>query len=227
MKRSELQEKLVALYLRLNGYFTTGLIIHSPNTKEVEGEIDIIGVRFKGHRQPDREIECSPNLMIPDESEIDIIIGEVKGKKTSLQFNESLRLHPSRVKKLFDWIGCVEYDNDLIDKFTKIITPKEIQNSSSFDTLTKNNLSIRPILFAPDRKPPRNNQVRFIHGNEIINYCWNCFRPDNQRDECSTDYKAINNWGEQFEQLLGYFKNQDKKDSGDISDLYTHFKITD
>ena len=44
MKRSELQEKLVALYLRLNRYFTTELIIHSPNAKEVEGEIDIIGV---------------------------------------------------------------------------------------------------------------------------------------------------------------------------------------
>jgi hypothetical protein len=229
MKRSALQEKLVALYLRLNGYFTTGLILHSPNDNEVEGEIDIIGVRFRGHSQPDRVIDCSELLEIPKDSEIDIIVGEVKGSKKALQFNESLRLYPDRLQKLFKWIGIINAEDmkNIIDEFIEIVTPREIQSSKSFPAIPKNNFTIRPILFAPDRPQPRDNQAKYIQGDELINYCWKCFRPEYRRQTCETDYKAVNNWGEQFERLVGYFKDKDKKEPGDVTELYQHFKIED
>lgn len=229
MKRSALQEKLVALYLRLNGYLTTGLIIHSPNDTEVEGEIDIIGVRFRGHSQPDRIIGCSEILEIPNDSKIDIIIGEVKGKLKNLQFNESLRDYPNRLKKLFNWIGIIDEKDmeNLIEKFIEIITPKEIQSSESFHVISINNITIRPILFAPDRPLPRRNQIKYIHGLELVNYCWECFRPGNRRGSCETNYKAVSNWGEQFERLLGFFKDTDRQKPDTIDELYKHFNIED
>lgn len=225
MKRSDLQEKLVALYLRLNGYLTTGLIIHF--SKEIGGEIDIIGVRFQGHQQPDREISSSNFLEIPNNTKIDLIIGEVKGKKAALQFNESLRLNPDRVKKMINWIGCIDNDDETINEFQKLIEPLAIENSNSFKKMERNGVSVRPIIFAPDRNAPRPNQIKFVHGAELINYCWSCLRPAKQRIECSTDYKAINNWGEQFENILGYFKNKNKKEPGMMDDLYQHFNIKD
>jgi hypothetical protein len=229
MKRSALQEKLVALYLRLNGYMTTGLILHSPNDYEVEGEIDIIGARFRSHSQPDRVIGCSDILEIPTDSEIDIVVGEVKGRKEQLQFNESLRLYPDRLEKLFKWIGIINANNmkSVVNEFIEIVTPREIQSSKSFPVIPKNNFTIRPILFAPDRPQPRNNQIKYIQGEELINYCWKCFRPEYRRKTCETDYKAVNNWGEQFERLVGYFKDKDKKEPGNVAELYQHFEIED
>jgi hypothetical protein len=224
MEKKDLQEKLVALYLRLNGYFTTGLILHSKNDTQVNGEIDIVGVRFKGHKQIKREIESSSLLRIPTTS-IDIIIGEVKGGHYQLQFNDSLKHNTDSIKELFDWIGCIDYDDDLINNFKELITPKKIQNSDEFMSIINNNTSIRPIVFAPDRPLPKNNQIRYIHGKELIDYCWNCLRPKEVRPNCSTNYIAINNWGEQFESLIGYFKNHDKKDAGSMKDLYEHFNL--
>jgi hypothetical protein len=74
MTRSHIQEKLVALYLRLNGYTTSGLILHSPEDESVEGEIDLIGVQFIHHSQPDRIIGCSEELDIPSDSFVDILV---------------------------------------------------------------------------------------------------------------------------------------------------------
>ena len=51
-EKSTIQEQLATLYLRLNGYFTTGYIIHTSKN-DIEGELDIIGVRFPYHKQDD------------------------------------------------------------------------------------------------------------------------------------------------------------------------------
>lgn len=227
ISKSNLQEKLVALYLRLNGYMTTGLILHSPNDKAVEGEIDIIGVRFLNHKQPDRVIECAKELEIPNDVRIDIIIGEVKGGKNPLQFNDSVRIYLERVKKLFQWIGISE-DKDLdnlVISFMNEIQVKEIQKPSPFPIIRHSDVSIRPILFAPDKTLQKHNQLRFINGKELITFCWNCFRPENRRETCETDYQAMNNWGEQFERLVGYFKNLNIQSPGVIKDIYDHFKV--
>lgn len=226
-KKSNLQESLVALYLRLNGYTTTGLILHSPKDEAVAGEIDIIAVRFSEHKQLDRIIECSSELEIPNDTRIDIIVGEVKGGTYPLQFNESLRLHDERVTKLFQWIGICQDDdlNKLSKTFMSKIQVQEIQKPDPFPIIRYSDISIRPILFAPDRTVQRNNQIKFISGIELISFCWNCFRPEYRRVTCETNYRAINNWGEQFERLVGYFKNRDKNTAGVIDDLYDHFRV--
>lgn len=85
--KSQFQERLVSLYLRLNGYLQTGYIPHSEKWGEAGTDIDRIGLRFPLHSQREREIECCPLLNIPKDS-IDIIIAEVKNE--SLKFNESI-----------------------------------------------------------------------------------------------------------------------------------------
>ena len=76
MTKSELQEQLVRLFLRLNGYLTSGLIIHSSQKGNNKTELDIVAVRFPNHKQIDRRVECSKYMDYPTDS-IDIIIGEV------------------------------------------------------------------------------------------------------------------------------------------------------
>ena len=230
MTKNNLQEKLVALYLRLNGYLTTGLIIHSPHQQEIEGEIDLIGVRFNFHSQMDRMIECADELEIPTDSFIDIAICEVKGgKKPTLQFNDSLRNYKDRVIKLFKWIGISEDERtiELVEEFQLAIQTKEKQKPEPFSIIRLDNITIRPILIAPDKYLPTRNQPNFIGGHKLVEFCWKCFRPDTVRESCSTDYKAVNNWGEQFERLVGYFKNIDLVAPGKIEDLYKHFNIND
>ncbi len=89
MNKSDVHEILVQLYLRLNGYFTTGLIVHHPEHGRNRTEIDCLAVRHPHHCQPEREIETSPFLDV-NEGETDLILCEVKSSPKSLCFNRSL-----------------------------------------------------------------------------------------------------------------------------------------
>lgn len=224
--KHRVQENLVALYLRLNGYLTTSLIIHSEKDENVSGEIDIIGVRFPNHKQVDREIDFSPELDIP-ENKIDVIICEVKGGKSKLSFNKFLKNDMQNIHKLIEWIGVVDSENIefIVEEFKKTIRTEENQILKPFPRIELDNYCIRPIMFAPDRIKPKANQNNFISGNTMINFCWDCFRPSIVRESCSTNYKSVSNWGEQFERIVGYFKDYDKTSAGTIEDLYNHFNV--
>lgn len=50
-KKSEINEMLTALYLRLNGYFTTGLVVHSDEWGNVKTEADVVAIRMPHHSQ--------------------------------------------------------------------------------------------------------------------------------------------------------------------------------
>ena len=74
--KSDIQETLVSLYLRLNGYFVSGFIVHAPH--QVGTELDVLAVRFPRYIEPEREVHGCEHLAIPSEK-IDFIVGEVKG----------------------------------------------------------------------------------------------------------------------------------------------------
>lgn len=44
MDKSDIQETLVLLYLRLNGYFGTGFIVHAPQRNKTE--MDVLAIRL-------------------------------------------------------------------------------------------------------------------------------------------------------------------------------------
>jgi hypothetical protein len=62
MRKSDVHEILTMLYLRLNGYFTTGLILHSPERGQARTDIDCLAVHHPYHRQSERGVGTSDFL---------------------------------------------------------------------------------------------------------------------------------------------------------------------
>jgi len=227
MKRQDKQEDLVKLFLRLNGYFTTGLIIHSPINGRNQTELDIVAIRFPYHNQTDRVVECSEFLQIPKDS-IDIIIGEVKSSE--VQFNKALRENKNSIEKLINWIGAFDSEEvtQIIEILLEEMKPRINKNSERFKKIMfkgkTGNYSIRPIIFSLNKPQPQNNEERFINGQLILDFIWECLRPDIQRESCSGIYN-LNNWGHSLLPIILYFKNPKKLSVGDIDDFYNHFGI--
>lgn len=226
-KISLFQEKWVKLYLRLNGYFTTGFIVHSLDKGDVETEVDIMGIRFPFNEQLERKVANSAYLHIPDN--IDIIIGEVKMRKTALQFNEPIRIHDNREenwRKMLKWIGLFNADEVemLIPYLVALVqtneksTPDEFLNHTHEGRYGK--ITLRPMLFAPDRPEPRPNQPRYVHGQEMMDFIWQCLNPEELREHCATDY-SVDVWGD-FMDIVQLLKTRHKDKVGPctMDDLY-------
>lgn len=225
-EKSTIQEQLATLYLRLNGYFTTGYIIHSEE-KKIEGELDILAIRFPLHKQDETEHNSSEFLEIT--SNIDIIIAEVKSKGQPLQFNRCLKqqdtLEPLR--KLLKWTGILTDDkiDDIAIELNILIQPIENLQLKSFRS-TKiietnfGNVTIRPIIFSPE-KLNVNNADKFINWTEINDFIWLCFCPADRREKCGTRYD-FTAWGQGFTEIIKAYKDRQKnqiKFNG-ISELY-------
>lgn len=229
MTRQQLQEEIVKLFLRLNGYFTTGLIIHSATQGRNQTELDVIAIRLPFHNQPDRIVPTCADLQIPADT-IDIIIGEVKSRKEELQFNLALRQSTEAIEKLLRWIGAADIDAEpaIVNQVQTLMATAQLNESTRFQSLAVRtqvgNYTIRPIIFSMDRPAPRRNQVRFVHGQLMLNYIWECLRPDNIRPTCATNYD-LNLWGYSAHPLITYFKDASKTVVGNMNDLYTHFTV--
>lgn len=229
MNTQQLQEDLVKLYLRLNGYFTTGLVIHSQDYGKNLTEVDSLAVRFPFHNQDDRDIQCSSYLQIPTDR-IDIIIAEVKGGKEKIKHNTALIENKEAIKKVAKWIGVFDKDelNDIVDNLFEIFKPSDINTPENFKSLDIDSKSgkyvIRPIVFSMDRLKPKPNQSRYVYGQLMLDYIWLCLRPEEIRDTCSTIYN-LNMWGHSLLPLIKYFKDENKKEVGNMNDLYKHFKL--
>ena len=92
LDKSDVQETLVSLYLRLNGYFVSGFIAHADYG--VRTEMDVLAVRFPLHSEPEREVLPCDRLAVPND-EIDFIVGEVKGGTENVRFNWASGINPS------------------------------------------------------------------------------------------------------------------------------------
>lgn len=57
--KSHVQENLLNLYLRLNGFFITGFIVHSPELGKNRAEIDALAIRLPYNDEPERVIKPS------------------------------------------------------------------------------------------------------------------------------------------------------------------------
>lgn len=102
MNRSDVQETLVSLYLRLNGYFVSGFIVHAQ--KGAATEMDVLAVRFPSHQEPEREVQCCKHLAIPS-NQIDFIVGEVKGGQGAVNFNARFRENLGAIKTVLQIVS--------------------------------------------------------------------------------------------------------------------------
>jgi hypothetical protein len=239
MDRSDFQEQLSTLYLRLNGYFTTSFIVHAPlgeydedgELRTNRAELDVLAVRFPHNAEPEREIKPSPFLEVSSEY-IDILISEVKGgTRKSPRFNSGLRENPYITRSVLRWVGLFE-EGQVENLVGPIMTILAVQNPNNHEQyrqyivpeeLSKNvPVRVRAILFAPDRPPAQQGQTKFIHGQEVIDYIWMCLRPDKPRPESETRYN-LGLWGI-YEPLISFFKTAEHKPNN-ITEIYTALNI--
>ena len=75
---------------------------------------------------------------------------------------------------------------------------------------------VRAILF--DLYPNHKLDPRCISGETIMNYIWECLRPDHNREECAVRYD-FGAWGVLYEPIVRYFKDRRRKQPGCLNDL--------
>ena len=221
-EKSNLQEKIVRLYLRLNGFFTEGFIAHSDTHGENLSETDVIGVRFPFHTEMEREVGICEKLHIHDDS-IHILVGEVKSHGQALKFNNAITSNIEVTKKIFKRTGFIPAEHVDIQA-ESIHGLFQHQNFSKTEpsrlSIDGTNYVVSVFMFKPETNKTNQTQSYFITGTDIFNFIWSCFRPDQPRCECSTTYD-YNIWGE-YEELVNYFKDTTRETPGSMKELYKY-----
>lgn len=221
--QSKLQEDLVSLYLRLNGFFVSGFIVHSPVHGKNQTELDALALRLPFSSEPEREI--GPDLLLDLSTKYtDLALCEVKSKGQALQFNQALTSQPSVAATVLRWSGLFE-DSEVIDLSNAVRTALSQNGQIKCVAPTVSGprgVRIRGLLFSPERDSRRANQPWFVTGPEIMCYVWRCLCPQAPRQSCATTYD-FQLWGN-HESIVRYFKSRGSESPGKMSDLYAFNK---
>ena len=218
-------ENLSNLYLRLKGYIITNLIIHSENQGDLKSELDILGVRMPFHLQENRKVDVFDYLESSTEY-IEIIIADVKNIKNinNVRFNDGLRKYDSSIQQLIDWIGISKQEKDLLNQFRNSLNlhkSTELNGYQSFnENLSIGKFSFKFTFFCPSLSKWNGKGFKYIHGDEIIDFIWECLNTTAIIDTCSRKYN-FENWNE-YENYVRFFKNAKSKIT--IKEFEEHFK---
>lgn len=224
-----IQESLVTLYLRLNGYFTSGHIVHAmPDNLAVreKTEIDVFALRLPYSREPETGNSLSEYLHV-ENGILDVIVGEVKSGREPIQFNPGIRDSENMMSALRR-AGFTDND-EVLYKVARTLTnqmiPKPINEPETRIEITFDPSEdilyptrIRPVLFHLGRKAPNRNQAWFVGYQEIMNFIWRCLRKEFQPDGCQREYDYVL-WGPVIESIVDYFKSENRTEPGTPEDL--------
>jgi hypothetical protein len=216
--RSQVQEALLYLYLRLNGYFLSSFIVHSPECGKNKTQIDALAVRHAFNREPGRQIGPSPFL---HPKGTDLLICEVKSRGQQLQFNEALREDDAVIQYVLRWAGLFDEEETMrVGRELKLILrPATPASKVEMGIAGAGEVTVRPLLCSPERRQCHTNQPWFVCGDEIFSYIAKCVNPQTLRDACSTRYD-ITAWGSRLTPIVSYFKQRAPGNAGEMSDLY-------
>jgi len=214
--KSDLQEALATLYLRLNGYFVSGFIAHAPTGNRTE--IDVLAVRFPKQREPEREIGLC-EVLDPSCTKIEFVVGEVKGGARHPQFNANFRERPEAVKSVLNRFGAMDEHEveEIPPKIVDLLEPQAVRRSKSFPRIEVSAGVLKFLLFAPEQTR-KENSGPLIYGNDMIQYIWECMRPEEHRVDCATNYNRTL-WGYQFNPIVAYFKDPERSNAGSFAEL--------
>lgn len=222
--RSSTQELVTRLYLRMNGFFTSGFIVHSPEWGKNRTEIDTLGVRFRYSCEPERGVD--PDPFLENSSALtDLVICEVKSKRRPLQFNNSLIEDDKRIASVLRWAGLFTEDEvmDLAPSVREALKSPKGKIIPCVEAPRESR--VRGFLCCPDRTDNNEASPWFIGENVVFNYLWTCFCPDAPRPRCSTRYD-FTLWGE-FQTIVTYFKGRTGQGPGTFSDLYDYIQSSE
>lgn len=199
--KGRLAEDVVALYLRLNGYFLTGFVAHSPEPRQTRTEVDFLAVRFPFHSETEREVGNDPTLQVSS-NRIDLLWCEVKSasRKRSIRFNDAQSDSTERTKaarrSILKRAGMFR-DDCVIEELVEKIGPMLSQGcvGSLPCEIVNGTYQVRAVLFAPSisHQPPSNERF-FVGGDAIFGFITSCLCPAAPREQCAADY-GHRRWG--------------------------------
>ena len=225
LNTNTIRETLVSLYLRLNGYFVSGFIVHAPQNQRTE--MDALAVRFPLHMEPERQVSLCQHLGVPDDR-IDFIVGEVKGG-SHFTFNSAFRENPEAIRTVLQRFGAFD-DREIgrvCETVPHLLEPMRLRRDAAFpeldvtlaEAIGSHRTKLRFVLFAPELSRSSRASRPFVFGDDLLAFVWNCFRPEQQRPECDWRYD-FKLWGPQFTDMVQYFKDREQTSCGTIQDLY-------
>ena len=223
MKQSDVDEALAVLYLRLNGYFTTGLIVHSPEHGQATTEVDCIAIRMPNHRQSDRIVGDAPFLRV-EPGLTDLIICEVKSDAAAISFNNALKENQQAIETVLHWAGVFPDARIPIvaEKFQPLLA-----DQAGYDQvvsgITDEGVRLRPLLCCPTSAPQNGNRW-LLDGTEILRYADECFNPEERRDTCSVRYN-FQQWSYPLSKIVTWIKDKKRKAPMTLDALYEHLEL--
>lgn len=217
--QSMLQEELVVLYLRLNGFFVSQFVVHSPVHGRNTTELDALAVRFPFNTEPERQVAPDPLLNLSTKY-TDLVFCEVKSRGQKLCFNEALSRNQEAIESVLRWAGL--FPEAEVPPIAESLCQALATGSSDGPATSygSRETRIRALLFSPESDSRRNNQPWFVTGPELMNYVWHCLSPREPRNTCATTYD-LQVWG-RHELIVRYFKSTGAHGPGDINALYTY-----
>jgi hypothetical protein len=229
--KSDVQETLVSLYLRLNGYFVSGFIVHAA--KGATTEMDVLAVRFPSYQEPEREVQCCERLVIPS-NELDFIVGEVKGGQAAVNFNARFRENPGAIKTVLRRFGAFDEPEiySVMAGVPRLLEPANVARAPAFpelDVVLSTQLGsrvakLRFVPFATEQERPEAHARPYLFANDLLEFVWLCFRPEQQRPLCDDHYN-YELWGPQFVQMVQSFKDTNRTTPPTLADLYTAYGV--
>lgn len=222
MNKSIIDEYLVNLYLRLNGYISTGLIVHTPTWGQTATDIDIIAIKHPHHQQNDREIQTSNFIQVPSDKQdkIDVIFCEVKNTPEALRFNNPIKNDVNTIIKSLNWLGLIP-TGEVDDLAVKIIEMFKDNAPIALTStgVTYENFNFRALLCCPNLHTPYGQWA--LNCNEIFTFISRCLCPEEPRNTCSTRYN-FKQWGFITSDIVKYFKENKQPN---IDGLYRVFEL--
>lgn len=220
----EVNEALLVLYLRLNGYFTTGFVVQAPKWGQASTEIDCLAVRHPNHMQPDRSVGPSPFLELRD-NRVDLLICEVKSVPAEVAFNVRLRTEPSVLEAVLQWAGV--FENHEVARVSEQLLPilnTGLEAPGSRNGVVGRNARVRGLLCCPPGTREELPEGWCLLGDEILRYANECFNPPKRRDTCSTRYN-FNLWGSWLGPVVRYFKDLPHGSGPSLQNLYAELGV--
>jgi hypothetical protein len=208
-------ESLIKLYLRLKGYVVTNLILHSEIDGNSKSELDIVAIRMPYHIQEYRQVNV-PDYLECSNTRIEILIGDVKNytNLNAVEFNKGLRRCKNSIKQLIEWLGVYQTITETeIAKFEfhlNLHRNKELKKFAEFEEdLPIGKFTFKFTFFCPSLPEWNGIGFKYIHGNEIIDFVWECLNEVKKIETCSRRYD-FGRWND-LEQYVRFFKERNDK----------------
>lgn len=211
MDLSKDYENLTKLYLRLRGCLVSNLLLHNEHGGGLRSELDVVAVRMPRHSQEYRSVNNDDYIGFSNDR-INILIADVKtyNDAAKLKFNDGLRTRES-VRQLIDWLGVFPVVDDvLVDNFLECLNAHRKKDWSDFPELKFENsfgkFVIKFTFFCPKLTAWNGGSVKYVHGAEILDFCWMCLNETVKIETCSRRYDFMR-WND-LESYVRFFKGR-------------------